>query len=415
MARTVGQFLAGECVSWDVEKGFGWIACEDGGPHLFAHHSAVVVDGDKYKAIQPGTLVTCVFGHNAKGKEQAQTITSRDGTPLLGFLHKKEANQLINPLTWEIPPEEKKEPTEKRKVKIVKRRSQSSDSGWRGERKSNPKEFKTKAFREQANTNNNNKPATNPNNKREREAPIPTNWDIKELEAAAQPGSTPEEFVSCLCKLLEESNVLLVTKIVEYVGIAKAVDLVRRTEATQAEGGLPVPPDKRVRNAPRPKFRTHGGVFIHLARQEAGDAGWKAISAAAKVPKPNNNKNDNHVADNNTKMEDRGVVIHPPAAAVPSFSSTSFPSSFPASSSSSAFPSSAFPSASSAFPSSAFPSSAFPSSSSAFPSSYVNPMTATASAFVNPMDTSAAPAANEEPEQIVDGVNEEDLLDYEDL
>lgn len=89
--RTEGQSLEGTIKVWNVDKGFGFVTCADGGPDLFVHQSALVVDGDRFRAVMPGTEVVCIY-YMREGKETARECTGQAG-PLPGFASKLEAAQ----------------------------------------------------------------------------------------------------------------------------------------------------------------------------------------------------------------------------------------------------------------------------------------------------------------------------------
>lgn len=53
-------------VKWfDSEKGYGFIATEDGGKDLFVHHSEIQVDG--YASLNEGDKVEFEMGNGPKG------------------------------------------------------------------------------------------------------------------------------------------------------------------------------------------------------------------------------------------------------------------------------------------------------------------------------------------------------------
>lgn len=60
-------------VKWfNADKGFGFIAPEDGGEDLFVHFSAINMQG--YKALDEGQRVTFEVGQGQKGP-QAQNVS----------------------------------------------------------------------------------------------------------------------------------------------------------------------------------------------------------------------------------------------------------------------------------------------------------------------------------------------------
>jgi len=93
--RGEGQQLQGTLKVWNLDKGYGFIACTDGGTDLFVHQSAISVEGDRYRAILPGTEVKFVF-FLREGKETAREVTSLTDTPLPGFASKLEASQKLS-------------------------------------------------------------------------------------------------------------------------------------------------------------------------------------------------------------------------------------------------------------------------------------------------------------------------------
>lgn len=53
-------------VKWfNNEKGFGFIAPEDGGKDLFAHHTEIQMDG--YKSLEDNQRVSYIEGNGQKG------------------------------------------------------------------------------------------------------------------------------------------------------------------------------------------------------------------------------------------------------------------------------------------------------------------------------------------------------------
>jgi cold shock CspA family protein len=95
VARTEGQQVSGIIKAWNVEKGFGFIKCDDGGSDLFVHQSALSVAGEVYRAVASGTAVSCTY-YTRQGKDTAKDVTKPDGTPLAGFASRLEATQDIS-------------------------------------------------------------------------------------------------------------------------------------------------------------------------------------------------------------------------------------------------------------------------------------------------------------------------------
>jgi len=92
--RTEGSVLTGAMKVWNLDKGFGFCTMDDGGADLFVHQSAVMVEGERYRAILPGTKVQCQY-YIREGKETAREVTLQDGAPMPGFTSKLEAAQKL--------------------------------------------------------------------------------------------------------------------------------------------------------------------------------------------------------------------------------------------------------------------------------------------------------------------------------
>lgn len=89
--------ISGTVKRWDVDKGFGFVACDDGGEDLFIHQSTIRVDGNRYRAIPPGARVICEY-HVRDGKETAVSCTAEDGRTFNGFSSKLEATKHLGAL-----------------------------------------------------------------------------------------------------------------------------------------------------------------------------------------------------------------------------------------------------------------------------------------------------------------------------
>ncbi|MFD5575064.1 cold-shock protein [Streptomyces cadmiisoli] len=64
--------MASGTVKWfNADKGFGFIAQDDGGPDVFAHYSEIA--GSGYRELKEGEHVTFEVGRGQKGP-QAQSI-----------------------------------------------------------------------------------------------------------------------------------------------------------------------------------------------------------------------------------------------------------------------------------------------------------------------------------------------------
>ena len=64
--------MAQGSVKWfNGEKGFGFLACDEGGDDVFVHFSAILVDG--FKTLEEGQKVEFEIGQGQKGP-QAQNV-----------------------------------------------------------------------------------------------------------------------------------------------------------------------------------------------------------------------------------------------------------------------------------------------------------------------------------------------------
>ncbi|QKW07906.1 cold-shock protein [Streptomyces sp. NA04227] len=67
--------MATGTVKWfNAEKGFGFIAQDDGGPDVFAHYSAIKSDG--YRELFEGQKVEFDIVQGAKGPQADNVVTS---------------------------------------------------------------------------------------------------------------------------------------------------------------------------------------------------------------------------------------------------------------------------------------------------------------------------------------------------
>lgn len=93
--RTDGEQLTGLCKVWNVEKGYGFFECSDGGEDIFMHQSAVTIAESRFRAILPGTKLSVTFNLR-DGKPTCTNICGENGTPLPGFESKLIATQMIS-------------------------------------------------------------------------------------------------------------------------------------------------------------------------------------------------------------------------------------------------------------------------------------------------------------------------------
>lgn len=91
VVRAEGSILTGKCKAWNLEKGYGFAAMDDGGADLFLHQSAVVVE-DGFRSISVGTPIQLTYGVR-DGKPAGSNITAVGGAPLTGYATKLEASQ----------------------------------------------------------------------------------------------------------------------------------------------------------------------------------------------------------------------------------------------------------------------------------------------------------------------------------
>lgn len=72
--------MASGTVKWfSNEKGYGFIARDDGGGDLFVHFSAIQEDG--YRSLNEGDEVTFDVGEGAKGPQAQNVVIVRSADP----------------------------------------------------------------------------------------------------------------------------------------------------------------------------------------------------------------------------------------------------------------------------------------------------------------------------------------------
>ena len=72
--------MASGTVKWfSNEKGYGFIARDDGGGDLFVHFSAIQADG--YRSLNEGDEVTFDVGEGAKGPQAQSVVVVRSADP----------------------------------------------------------------------------------------------------------------------------------------------------------------------------------------------------------------------------------------------------------------------------------------------------------------------------------------------
>ncbi|MDE0099192.1 MAG: cold-shock protein [Truepera sp.] len=72
--------MASGTVKWfSNEKGYGFIARDDGGGDLFVHFSAIQADG--YRSLNEGDEVTFDVGEGAKGPQAQNVVVVRSADP----------------------------------------------------------------------------------------------------------------------------------------------------------------------------------------------------------------------------------------------------------------------------------------------------------------------------------------------
>mmetsp|Transcript_3437 Transcript_3437/g.6512 ORF Transcript_3437/g.6512 Transcript_3437/m.6512 type:complete len:682 (+) Transcript_3437:26-2071(+) len=95
--REEGQVIKGKIKAWNVEKGYGFAAMQDGGADLFIHQSSVLVEGGRFRAIAPGTQIEASYSvRPLDGREASSDTTGPSGTPLRGFASRMEAAKMVD-------------------------------------------------------------------------------------------------------------------------------------------------------------------------------------------------------------------------------------------------------------------------------------------------------------------------------
>ena len=104
-------------VKWFTNvKGYGFIEKEGGGPDIFVHYSAI--QGEKYKTLEQGELVTFDIVQGEKGPQAANVI--RSGKP------EKSNEETPQPSVEEGKKKEPKKPEESKKSEEPKKPEKKS-------------------------------------------------------------------------------------------------------------------------------------------------------------------------------------------------------------------------------------------------------------------------------------------------
>lgn len=93
--RTEGELIPGIIKAWNVEKGYGFLKCNDGGEDIFCHQSAITLADAKFRAVLPGTSVVGTYA-TRDGKPTCGALSGGNGQPLPGFESKLIATQQIS-------------------------------------------------------------------------------------------------------------------------------------------------------------------------------------------------------------------------------------------------------------------------------------------------------------------------------
>ena len=81
--KGIEQVMARGIVKWfNSQKGFGFICPSEGGEDVFAHFSAIIMDG--YKTLKAGQDVTFNLQHGPKGLHAAD-IRIKEDSQVAGF------------------------------------------------------------------------------------------------------------------------------------------------------------------------------------------------------------------------------------------------------------------------------------------------------------------------------------------
>lgn len=91
--RVEGQRLKGVVKYYNIDKGFGFIAVEDGGNDVFVHQSAIQIEG--FRALTKDDKVEFTFKMR-DGKENATEVSGENAAPLQRFENKLQAVTSLN-------------------------------------------------------------------------------------------------------------------------------------------------------------------------------------------------------------------------------------------------------------------------------------------------------------------------------
>lgn len=90
-----GDIIYGTVNNWVVDRGFGFVFADDGGPSLFVHQSVVNIDEKNggFKSLLPGARVQLVFCFDNKGLPSCSKCSAIGGGPLPSYINKSKAER----------------------------------------------------------------------------------------------------------------------------------------------------------------------------------------------------------------------------------------------------------------------------------------------------------------------------------